>query len=93
MISEFYIVTTAESNYETHPDLAKKATGTPVKLYNIESIIFHPDYQPGYLDNDVALAKIDNEFNYHGYSKLICLNFGSKNPEDGKDNVNYVNRF
>ncbi|XP_074938047.1 transmembrane protease serine 3 [Phalacrocorax aristotelis] len=55
---------------------------TQVHLYSVEKIIYHRNYKPKTMGNDIALMKLAAPLAFNGHIEPICLpNFGEQFPE------------
>ncbi|XP_060091244.1 transmembrane protease serine 3 [Heteronotia binoei] len=91
VITSWWIVTAAHCVYDLHfPSAWSVQVGfvtleeNSVNPYSVDKIIYHRNYKPKTMGNDIALIKLANPLVLNGFIEPICLpNFGEYFP-DGK---------
>ena len=74
-----------EHRISTDPDCLGTLCNDPPQDFDVEKVIFHPDYnRPSVFRNDIAIIKLDAPARFSDYVKPICL------PFDHEEDENYV---
>ncbi|RZF34401.1 hypothetical protein LSTR_LSTR015906, partial [Laodelphax striatellus] len=78
-------VVAGEFDLSRDPDCDTNDVCPPLaKQFKVEKFIPHPEYANDVLGigNDIALVKIEGEFEYDGYIAPLCLEYGPLLNED-----------
>ncbi|CAG7689965.1 unnamed protein product [Allacma fusca] len=70
---------------------ASLATPGRTKKYQVQRVIFRPDYHPTRRENDIALLEVKTAINPSKFVKFVCLPIGDKHTEGAGTLVTLTN--